>query len=102
MCINFKKVSVNQINSKEYPTWKEGLLVFKNENMDLVFKQLERWYNINIDVKDEQVKKLVFNATIINENVEEIFELIRYSCGINYKIVPSRNPDIPVKVIISN
>lgn len=98
----YKKLSVRNVNRKEYAIWKDGLLVFKNEKMDLVFKELERWYNIHIEVKDERVKNLVFNATIVNENVEEIFELIRFSCGIKYKIIPSKNPDIPVKVIISN
>jgi hypothetical protein len=66
-----------------------------------VFEKLERWYNIDIEVKNYKVNQLIFNATIVNESVEEIFDLIKFSCAISYTIIPSRNPEIPVKIIIS-
>ena len=65
-----------------------------------VLKKLERWYNIDIEVKNDKVYQLIFSATIVNESVEEIFDLMKFSCAINYNIVRSKNPRIPIKVII--
>jgi len=94
------EVSVSKVQSSDYTSWKDGILVFKDEPMKKVLEKLQRWYNIDIEVKNPKVNQLVFNATIVNESVEEIFDLMKFSCAITYSIVPSRNPDIPVKVII--
>ena len=99
--VDSRKLSVSNVDSHDYSSWKEGILILKDEPMVNVFKKLERWYNIDIEVKDPQIGKMVYNATIINESIEEIFSLMKFTCSINYTIVPSRDPEIPVKVIIS-
>lgn len=96
-----QKLSISKVDSHDYTSWKEGLLIFKDEPMANVLEKLERWYNIDIEVKNNKINQLIFNATIVNESVEEIFDLMKFSCAISYTIIPSRNPKIPVKVIIS-
>ncbi len=96
-----KKMSISKDVNYKLTSWKDGILIFKDDPMDEVLKKLERWYNINIEVNNGDINHLVFNATIVNENIEEIFDLIKYSCGINYKIIPSNNPEVPVKVILT-
>jgi ferric-dicitrate binding protein FerR (iron transport regulator) len=96
-----KNVSISPVNVYKYTSWKDGVLIFENAPMDEVLEKLERWYNIRIEVKDQKIYGLVFNATIINENVDEIFDLIRYTCSVNYQIIPSKNPEFPVKVILT-
>lgn len=99
--VTTKEVSISPVDVYKYTSWKDGVLIFENANMEEVLQKLERWYNINIEVQDPKIYALVFNATIINENVTEIFDLIRYTCAVNYKIIPSKNPEIPVKVILT-
>lgn len=96
------ELSITKVDSYNDTSWKDGILIFRNESMDNVFKKLERWYNIDIEVKNPKVNQLIFNATIVNENVGEIFDLIKFTCAISYTIIPSKNPEVPVKVIISN
>lgn len=96
-----KEMAVSTIDLAKFTSWRNGVLIFKNDPMDMVLKKLERWYNIQIEVKDPKVNQLIFNATIVNESIDEIFELIRFTCGVNYKIIPSKNPEVPVKVVIS-
>lgn len=100
--IEKKKFLIRNVDSHTYSSWKDGFLIFKDDPMDKVIQKLERWYDIDIEVKDEKINKLIFNATIVNESVEDIFKLIRFTCSVNYKIIPSKDPEIPVKVIISN
>jgi len=75
-------------------------LIFKDESMAQVFEKLERRYNIEIEVKNKKVYQLIFNATIINEGIDEIFDLMRFTCAISYTIIPSRDPNVPVKILI--
>jgi ferric-dicitrate binding protein FerR (iron transport regulator) len=98
---NHRKLSISKVDCNNYTSWKNGILIFKDQPMEKVLEKLERWYNIDIEVKSNKVNQLIFNATIINESVEEIFDLMKFSCAISYSIIPSRSPDIPVKVIIS-
>ena len=95
-----QELSINKVDSYYYTSWKDGKLIFKDEPMDMVFEKLERKYNIDIEVKNPKVYQQIFNATIVNESVEDIFDLMKFSCAITYSIVPSRNPEVPVKVII--
>jgi hypothetical protein len=68
--------------------------------MDKVLEKLERRYNIEIEVKDPEIRKLIFNATIINETVVEIFDLIKFTCSVDYQIIRSKDPEVPEKVIL--
>ncbi len=96
-----KELAVSRDANYKFTSWKDGILIFRNDSMDEVLKKLGRWYNIDIQVDNPQIDQLIFNATIVNENVEDIFDLIKFSCGINYKIIRSDNPAIPVKVILT-
>jgi len=97
-----EKINVTRVNSYKFTSWKDGLLIFKDDPMSEVLEKLERWYGIDIEIRNQEVYKMIFNATIMDENIEDIFELMKYTCAIKYKIIYSHHPDIPTKVIISN
>jgi len=97
----YKRLIINRETNYKFTSWKDGVLIFRNDPMYEVLKKLERRYNIDIQVNSADIYQLVFNATIINENVDEIFHLIKFSCGIDYNIIPSDNPKIPVKVVLT-
>ncbi len=95
-----RKLSISNVDVYNYTSWKDGILIFKDESMANVLEKLKRRYNIDIEVKDKKIFQLIFNATIVNESVDEIFDLMKFTCAITYTIVPSRNPSVPVKVLI--
>lgn len=91
-------LTIRKVDTYQFTSWKKGLLIFKGETMREVVKKLERWYNVSIDVRNPEIYELIFTATILHEDVEEILELIRFSCSINYNIVLSQDPDTPIKI----
>ncbi len=94
-------MTISKVTSSKYTSWKDGVLIFENDPMGEVMKKLESWYDITIEVQDPKVYNLIFNATIIDESIEDLFELMKYSCDINYRIYYSRNPKVATKVTVS-
>jgi len=44
-------------NTLKYTAWKDGLLVFKNDNVEDVAKKLSRWYNIDVEIINQKIKE---------------------------------------------
>lgn len=95
------KLVVSKVNTYEYISWKDGVLIFKDASMKDVFTKLEHWYDLEIQVENPEIYNLIFNATIVDESMEDIFHLIKYTCDINYKIAYSHNPLVPTKITIN-
>ena len=60
----------------KYISWKEGKLVFKDDPMDKVAERLSRWYNVEIIIKDPEVKELTYTATFIDESLSQVLEML--------------------------
>jgi transmembrane sensor len=81
-----QKYQTTSVNAQQYNAWKDGMLIFRNEQLDDVFKRLSRWYNVKINITDEQIKKYKYRATFENEPIEEVVRLIALTLPIEYKI----------------
>ncbi len=96
-----EKINISKVDSYKYTSWKDGVLVFKDDLMETVFKKLEEWYDVDIQINDERIYDMKFNATIMDESMEELFELMKYSCGITYQIIYSRTPYVSSTITLS-
>lgn len=74
----------NEVISSQYTTWKEGKLVFRNENMQQVARRLSRWYNAEIVLEDNQLDSYTFHATFIDEQLDEVLKLLSITTPISY------------------
>jgi transmembrane sensor len=94
-------LQVDEFDVSQYASWKNGMLVFKNEPIKTVFEKLERWYNIDIEVTDETVYESIFTGTFQSESYEQLFRLIEYSCPVKCRINHNSDSASLPKIIIS-
>lgn len=94
-------LTVNDTDAAIYSSWKDGKLIFRNESMRNVVKKLRRWYNINIEVADEEVFSSIFSGTIQNESYEEIFRYIEIVCDVKCKLIHNYEEEAKPEIIIS-
>jgi ferric-dicitrate binding protein FerR (iron transport regulator) len=80
-----RQFKTNQVEAEQYVSWTEGKLVFRNESMQLVADRLGRWYNVEIEIADEDLLKYAFRATFIDEPLEEVLKLLARTAPIKYK-----------------
>ena len=87
MSFNIEKKSVtkNKVQASQYSSWKEGKLVFRNENIQQMARRLGRWYNAEVVVDERMLEDYTFHATFIDEPLDEVLKLILITTPITYK-----------------
>jgi len=87
LTINIEKQTFTkkQVIASQYTTWKEGRLVFRNENMQQVAVRLSRWYNAWVIVEDSLLNDYTYHATFIDEPLDEVLKLISITTPITYR-----------------
>ncbi len=77
---------IRKVEVAKYTSWTEGTLLFRDDPLADVLKKLGRWYNIDIEVNDSAVLDFPFTATIKNENLDQIVDLLQYSTPFKYTV----------------
>lgn len=89
-----KDFTTEVVQSTKYTSWIDGKLVFRNDPLDVVANKLERWYNVEVELKVDLKENLRLRATFIDESLEEVLDLIKRSLPVDYQIIEgSTNPD---------
>ena len=81
-----QEFTVRQVDAALFTSWCEGKLVFRNEGLADVAKRIGRWYDIDIEIADEQLENYTFHATFMNQNLTEVLDLLSYTSPISYQV----------------
>ncbi|MGN6532512.1 MAG: FecR family protein [Ginsengibacter sp.] len=80
-------LSYNQKDSAVIETaWTKNRLEIANEDFDHMQEKLERWFNVTINIQDEEVGKYPFTGTFENEDIEHVLQALQYAYHFNYTI----------------
>jgi transmembrane sensor len=86
-----KNFSTEVVQPQKYIAWTDGKLVFRNDPPDVIARRLERWYNIDVELKSVTPIDLRWRATFVDDNLEEVLKMLKRSLHLDYKI---ENQDI--------
>ena len=70
-------IHVVDVDIDKYIAWKDGILMFENENMENILKILERQFNVAIQNNYSELSSHRFTGTFKTENIDEILKTIR-------------------------
>lgn len=84
------EIAIQSVVNNGKCSWKEGIMVFRNESMDEVIKSLERKFGISVMVMDSTIYKSRLNASFKNNSIEQIAEFIEFACKIDVQIVKEK------------
>ena len=91
---NQNQLSVSNVDVEKYTAWKDGKLIFRDDQMDEVVKKLNRWFNVEIALQSSELKEYVYTATYRDETLPQILELLKISAPIKYNVIErKRLPD---------
>ncbi|WP_207427590.1 FecR family protein [Pedobacter sp. SYSU D00535] len=77
---------VAKADLQEAVGWKNGLFIFRDENIVEVMKKVARWYDVQVEFEGN-VKTKAFGGTVSRfKDITEILDLMQLAGGIHYKI----------------
>ncbi len=89
-----KLYQIDKVDVSEVTAWKEGRLAFRDESFDNVVRKINRWYNVDLMIMDESLKTYSYQATFVDETLDEVLKLLKYSAPIKYKdLGRAKKPD---------
>lgn len=78
-------VSGKKLNKDpNYLSWKTGLLVYNGQKLDVVFSDLKRVYNMDIETDDPSILENTWTSPIDNQPQDTIIRLICASFNLKY------------------
>ena len=80
-------VKVQDVNPKDFTSWREGVLYFDNATLRTILQQLGKVYNVNVVCRDKQLldKHYHFMCSM-NDSLDEALHLLNLTSDINIKL----------------
>jgi len=80
-------VTIRNVDTGIYSSWRNGKYIFKDETLQNIVKNIERYYGVKIRFSNDSLKKLHFRGMIeTNKTIFSALENFHKTTNINYKI----------------
>lgn len=87
---------VKNVDINESIAWKKGIFYFSDASLESIMKSLARWYDVEIEYINSDLKKLKFGAVISRrENISAITNLLKITGTVDFEITED-------KIIVTN
>jgi ferric-dicitrate binding protein FerR (iron transport regulator) len=82
---------VIEVNAALYASWREGIFVFDEENLDDILRKLSRWYDINVFFQSEEVRSYQFSGKLPRfKNCNELLDMIEKTTDVQFTMKENR------------
>lgn len=79
--INYEKKDSSVIET----LWIKNRLAFDGEPLEEIALKIERWFDVQVTITDEKLKKEPFSAVFDDENLQQVMEALKLT-GLKYNI----------------
>lgn len=69
----------------------EDKVIFKGETFSELSIKMERWYDVEMIFKNEQVKKIKFTGAFDKQNIVQALQALQFSCNYQFVFSISKN-----------
>lgn len=81
------QITVEKVDVEEAVAWKAGYFKFNSTPLELIMKQIERWYNIDVLYQDNTVKSMVFEGAVSRyDNVSALLKTLENTGAVKFRI----------------
>ena len=88
--VEFHKADAQGVKKKIDPdklsAWKDGVIVFKDADLDEIVQTLSRWYGVKIEVRNPKPEAWTYNGAFDNAILENVLKSISFSEEFSYSI----------------
>lgn len=81
--INSKETSISEVNVNNYISWQKGFLLFETQDLNRIFRKVERYYNIKISYTDPNLGLLRISGKLeLKEDKESVLNVIAKTASV--------------------
>ncbi|PTS95214.1 anti-sigma factor [Pedobacter sp. HMWF019] len=81
------QIKVQSVDIEEALAWKEGIFMFNNENLESILRKVSRWYNVDIEFQQNQLREKYFTGTVSRfGRVSQILKTLELTESVHFKI----------------
>lgn len=81
------KLTVSEVDVDDAIAWKEGFFVFSNEPLGDIMKQVARWYNVEIEYKDDELRNKKFSGSVSRyAKVSQVLKKLELTKSVVFRI----------------
>jgi len=78
----------NDVDIDEAISWKEGYFNFNTETLETAMKNLSRWYDVEVEYKNEAQKNILLGGTISKyKNVSQVLKKMELTGAIHFHLI---------------
>ena len=82
-----EEILIRHVNTENITSWKDHLLVFDNETLEEIALKMSRWYKVQVDILDADLKSHRYTGKFVNnESLDQVLEAINLTTPIQYNI----------------
>ena len=86
-----QSVAVQEVDTKFYTSWKDGILYFNRVTLEELMVKLERWYDVQILFTKPEARQLVYSGAMENSrNIRFLLDLIEQTADVTFEIQGNR------------
>jgi transmembrane sensor len=83
---NSSKIKINTIDVNGSVAWKNDLFIFDKQDIESVMKQVARWYNVEVEYKDEMPQTHISGSISRKNNISQILNMLELTGGVHFSI----------------
>jgi len=79
-----KIYKTEKVHVKDVIAWRDGVLIFNETPFYEVVARLGRWFNADIQIRDQSIANYRFTGTFTSESLDQVMELLTLTTPITY------------------
>lgn len=85
--VHMKKVNINKEENDVTETmWVKNKLAFDNETLEKILAETERWYNVQIEIKNTNAGSFRFTGVFENKPLTDVLEALCLASHLHYQV----------------
>ncbi|MEX0720799.1 MAG: FecR domain-containing protein [Balneolaceae bacterium] len=80
------ELTTEKTDTQKYTSWLQGKLVFEDVPITEVGRELERWFDINFVIENEELKSKRLTAVLDSKSLQNLLDVVGQTIGADYQL----------------
>ena len=80
-------LTVRKVDVEPYVAWREGRFVFRAMTLDLIMRQVQRWYDFEVFYQNSELKDYEFRGVIKRDmDLDKVLSVIKATTNVDFEV----------------